>query len=87
MLPQIVTQCEYNGDPMTLKIMQCELGIRLIHAHAQFLSLSLNLSLSLSLSLSLNPSLSLSFSLVLSHNIVISCICLLSTINDSSLSY
>ncbi len=27
MLPQIIVQCENNGDPMTLKIVQCELGI------------------------------------------------------------
>ncbi len=27
-LPQIVVQCENNGDPTTLKIVQCELGIR-----------------------------------------------------------
>ncbi len=27
-LPQIVVQCENNGDSMILKIMQCELGIR-----------------------------------------------------------
>ncbi len=29
MLPQIVVQCENKGDPMTLKIMQCELSISL----------------------------------------------------------
>uniref|UniRef100_A0A673JM86 Glycerophosphodiester phosphodiesterase domain-containing protein 1-like n=1 Tax=Sinocyclocheilus rhinocerous TaxID=307959 RepID=A0A673JM86_9TELE len=29
MLPQIVRQCENNGDPTSLKIMQCELGITL----------------------------------------------------------
>ncbi len=28
MLPQIVMQCENNGDPTSLKIVQCELGIR-----------------------------------------------------------
>ncbi len=27
LLPQIVVQCENNGEPMTLKIAQCELGI------------------------------------------------------------
>ncbi len=27
MLPQIAVQCENNSDPMTLKIVQCELGI------------------------------------------------------------
>ncbi len=28
MLPQIVVQCEQSSDPMTLKIVQCELCIR-----------------------------------------------------------
>ncbi len=27
-LPQIVMQCENNGDPTSLKIVQCELGIK-----------------------------------------------------------
>ncbi len=28
MVPQIAVMCAYNSDPTTLKIMQCELGIR-----------------------------------------------------------
>ncbi len=45
MLPQNVVQCENNSDQMTLKIVQCELGITemTVNKDAKIMELKLNI--------------------------------------------
>ncbi len=45
MVPQNVVQCENNSDQMTLKIVQCELGITemTVNKDAKIMELKLNI--------------------------------------------